>query len=110
MSEFGIKLRELRTGLGWSQVEFANYIGMSKAFYNRIEVGLAKCPTSKINDIVKLMKDNNTNVSEWEEYAKELAQEKIGLHDIRFEQQIMLLKLSKLALTDSQIREILKLV
>ena len=110
MSEFGNKLKQYRNDLGMNQTDFANEIGMSKAFYNRIEMGLAKCPISKIDNIVSLLNRHGIDTSHWDEWKLELAQERISLSEIHFNQQLLLLKLSNITLSDNQIEDILNLI
>ena len=110
MSEFGNKLKQYRTDLGMNQTDFANEIGMSKAFYNRIEMGLAKCPISKIDNVVSLLNRHGIDTSQWDVWKLELAQERISLSEIHFNQQLLLLKLSNTSLTNDQISSILKLI
>lgn len=110
MSEFGNKLKQYRNDIGMNQTDFANEIGMSKAFYNRIEMGLAKCPTSKIDNIVALLNRHGIITSHWDMWRTELAQERISLSDIHFDQQLLMLKLGNMVLTNKQIENILKQV
>ena len=110
MSEFGNKLKQYRIDLGMNQTDFANEIGMSKAFYNRIEMGLAKCPISKIDNVVSLLNRHGIDTSQWDVWKLELTQERISLSEIQFNQQLLLLKLSNTSLTNDQISSILKLI
>ena len=65
---------------------------------------------SKFDNIVSLLNHHGIDTNHWDEWKLELAQERISLSEIHFNQQLLLLKLSNTTLSDNQIKDILNLI